>query len=312
MKVYRSLDEIGHLMDTIVTSGTFDGVHLGHIKILERLVALAKLEKKETVVITFWPHPRFVLSKEKEPIGLLSSLEEKLLVFQSLGIDHILVIPFTLEFSKLTSNEFVTNILVNILGVEKLVIGYDHKFGQNREGSFEYLQAHAHEYGFEVEEIPQQDIDDVGISSTRIRKALEVGDVALAARYLGRDYALKGTVIQGKQLGRTIGFPTANIQVDEPHKLIPLDGVYAVRVKIDNQRVDGMMNIGFRPTVNGLSRTIEVNLFDFDRDVYDKEVKVYFVDRIRDEKKFKGLDELTQQLTLDKIASLRLLKEKGD
>jgi riboflavin kinase/FMN adenylyltransferase len=275
---------------------------------LERLKELAELEQRSTVVITFWPHPRFVLSSEREPISLLSSLEEKLQVFKELGINHVLVIPFTLEFAKITSLEFINDIIVGRLGVKKLVIGYDHKFGKNREGGFEYLKEHALEFGFEVEEIPQEDVDNVGVSSTRIREALQAGDVDLASRYLGREYSMIGKVVKGKQLGRTIGFPTANIIVDEPHKLIPFDGVYAIHIRIDGVVYDGMMNIGFRPTVGGLQKTIEANIFEFDGDIYDKEVTVYFYHRIRDEKKFNGLEELTNQLKKDKQSALLLKK----
>ncbi|MBY0424794.1 MAG: riboflavin biosynthesis protein RibF, partial [Cytophagales bacterium] len=233
---------------------------------------------------------------------------KKLLIFGELGIDHVLVIPFTMEFASLSSLEFIHDIIVDKLGVKKLVIGYDHKFGKNREGGFEYLMEHASEFGFEVEEIPQEDVDHVGISSTRIREALLAGDVHLASRYLGRDYSLMGSVVKGKQLGRTIGFPTANIKVDEPHKLIPKDGVYVIRITIEGSLYHGMMNIGFRPTVGGLQRSIEANIFDFEGDIYDKEVAVYFHQRIRDEKKFNGLDELTNQLKLDKESALMHIK----
>lgn len=307
MKVYHSLEEVSTLNKTIVTSGTFDGVHLGHIKILNRLITLAKSEAKETVVITFWPHPRFVLSAEKEPIGLLSSLEEKLATFDQLGIDHVLVIPFTLEFSKISSKEFLSEILVKTLGASKLVIGYDHKFGQNREGSFDYLQANSGLYGFEVEEIPEEDVDDIGISSTRIRKAIGEGDVELASKYLGRHYSVLGIVETGQKLGRTIGFPTANIKISEPHKLLPLDGVYAVKVRVEGGLYLGMMNIGFRPTVNGINRTVEVHLFDFEKDIYNKDITVFFVQRIRSEKKFAGIEELKKQLAQDKETAISIL-----
>lgn len=306
MKIYHSLDEIDCLHQTIVTSGTFDGVHLGHVRILKRLVQLAKSEMRESVVITFWPHPRFILHNDEASFGLLSTLEEKLVAFKEIGIDHVLVIPFTKAFSLISSSDFVNNILVKKLDVKKLVIGYDHKFGQNREGGFEYLKENSKEFGFEVEEIPREDIENIGISSTKIRQALESGDVELASKFLGRHYSLSGEVVLGKQLGRTIGFPTANINVSDSSKLIPLDGVYGVHVEVGDQHFNGLMNIGNRPTVNGLNRTIEVHLLDFEGDLYDQKIEVVFICRIRAEQKFAGLEELKNQIQKDKEQAISL------
>lgn len=307
MKVYRSLDELPVIKNAIVTQGTYDGVHAAHKVILSRLKQIAKQRNGETVVMTFDPHPRMVLFPDDHGLKLLNTLDEKIEALEAEGIDHLVIIPFTKEFSRLTSLQFIRDIIVNKIGTKVLVIGYNHRFGKNREGSFEHLKEYAGLYGFEVEEIPEQDIDEVAVSSTRIRKALEMGDVALAAKYLGRFYTIQGTVKKGRQLGRTIGFPTANVQVSDPNKLIPADGVYAVKVFINNRTFLGMLNSGVRPTVDGTTHAVEVHLFDFNEDLYDKTIKIAFVDKLRDEKKFDGIDALTNQLQKDKLQALDLL-----
>lgn len=307
MKVYRSLDELPQIPNAIVTQGTFDGVHVAHKVILNRLKQIARQKNGETVVMTFEPHPRMVLFPDDHGLKLLHTLDEKIAALEAEGIDHLLILPFTREFSRLSSVQFIRDIIVNRIGTKVLVIGYNHRFGKNREGSFEHLKEYSGLYGFEVEEIPEQDIDEVSVSSTRIRKALEEGDVKQASRYLERPYYITGTVIKGKQLGRTIGFPTANIAVNETFKQIPADGVYAVKVFINSRTIYGMLNSGVRPTVDGLTHTIEVHLFDFNEDIYGQSIVVHFVDKLRNEMKFPSLEALTNQLEKDKLHALSVL-----
>ncbi len=309
MKIYEGVENFPKLSYPVVTSGTFDGVHIGHQKILSRIVEVARACAGETVLITFWPHPRFILGSDKN-LKLLSTFEEKASYLKKSGIHHLVKIPFTKGFSELSSESFIRNILVEKIATKKLVIGYDHRFGKNREGSFEHLKANEAAYGFEVEEIPRQDIDDVAISSTKIREALEAGDVAMANEYLGRTYSLAGIVGSGKQLGRRIGFPTANIILLETYKLVPGDGVYAVEVKHKSHLYQGMLNIGIRPTVGGVSKVIEVNIFDFKEDIYGQELRVFFKHKIREEKKFDSLESLSNQLKRDKENAIRILNTK--
>jgi riboflavin kinase / FMN adenylyltransferase len=309
MKIYHSLEDFTRLTFGVVTSGTFDGVHMGHQKILRRLAEIATKAGGESIVITFWPHPRMILSPTNTPIKLLNTFEEKAELIRSQGIDHLLRIPFTKEFSQLTSQEFITNILVEQIGTRKLVIGYDHRFGKNREGSFEQLKLNGPTYGFDVEEIPAQDIEHVAVSSSKIRKALETGDLETATHFLGRPYSLRGRIIKGDKLGRVLGFPTANIDVDTHDKLIPVEGIYAVRVKYEKQQYGGMLYIGTRPTVDGTRRTIEVNIFDFDKEIYGETLDVSFLKLLRMDSKFNDLESLKQQLVKDKIAALQVLSE---
>ncbi|TAH07746.1 MAG: bifunctional riboflavin kinase/FAD synthetase [Runella slithyformis] len=308
MKVYHHITDFQTLPNAIVTIGTFDGVHLGHQKILKRLVEIAELTKGETVVLTFWPHPRMVVSKDSQNLRLLSTLDEKIEFLSQNGVQHLVVIPFTREFSELSSEEFVQQILVETIGTKKLVIGYDHHFGRNREGSFEYLQQNALRYGFEIEEISRQEIDNLTVSSTKIRQALLEGNIQTANELLQRQYSFTGLVAKGRQLGRTLGFPTANVQVSEAFKLIPADGVYAVRVQVRHQMYGGVMNIGLRPTVSGMGRTQEVHIFDFNEDIYGEKIVVVLVAYIRAEQKFEGLDALKAQIELDRMAAIQHLK----
>lgn len=307
MKVYYNLADFKALKNAVVTSGTFDGVHLGHQKILQILRETAKKTGGESVVLTFWPHPRVVVSKDSQDLKLLSTIDEKIELLESQGVDHLLVIPFTREFSELSSEEYVKDILLKKIGTKKLVIGYDHRFGRNREGGFDYLKANSELFGIEIEEIPRQEIEKLTISSTKIRQSLLSGEVSSANELLGRKYSFTGIVVKGRQLGRTIGFPTANVQVSQFYKLIPANGVYAVRTFFRNQRHNGMMNIGTRPTVDGIGRTQEVNIFDFDDDIYGETVTVEIVDYIRPEQKFNGLDELKAQILADKAKSKAIL-----
>lgn len=310
MKVHFGLDDIPSLKNAVVTSGTFDGVHLGHQKILSRLIDLASETNGESVVISFWPHPRFVLSAKKPDLKLLSTIKEKIDLLEKTGIDHFVIIPFTKEFSLLSSEQFIQDILINKIQTKNLVIGYDHRFGRNREGGFDYLVANQHKFPFQIEEIPEQDIDDLEISSTLIRKALQEGNVAKAQKLLGHSYSLRGNVALGDQLGRKINFPTANIAIEQEEKLIPDDGVYAVKIKVGKQLLNGMLNIGFRPTVNGVQRTVETHIFNFEEDIYTQEIEVFFYDRIRKEKKFIDIHALKNQLVEDKKEAERILAER--
>lgn len=309
MKVYTNIEDFKDVRNPVVTTGTFDGVHLGHQKIISRLKEAAAAENGETVLLTFYPHPRMVLFPDDHELKLLNTQEEKIKLLERYGVDHLIIYPFTKEFSRLTSVEFVRNILVNKIKTKRLVIGYNHHFGRNREGSFEHLKEYGPLYGFEVEEIPAKDIDHIEVSSTKIRKALQEGDVKMAADYLGHDYSLTGKVIAGKQLGRTIGYPTANILVEDKYKLIPIDGVYAVKVEHKGGLYGGMLNIGNNPTVPGKGRSIEVNIFDFEKDIYGDDATIYFIKRLRDELKFNNLEELKIALAKDKVDSMAILNK---
>jgi riboflavin kinase/FMN adenylyltransferase len=309
MKIYHGIEDFVRLNNAVVTSGTFDGVHVGHSKILSRLREIATKTNGETVVITFWPHPRLVLHPEDTSLKLLNTFEEKAELLKAQGINHLIRIPFTKEFSQLTSEEFITRILVDTIGTKKLVIGHDHHFGKNREGSFEQLILNGPKYGFEVEEIPRQDVDHVGVSSTKIRHALEAGDIETATHFLGHTYSVTGRVVMGDKLGRLLGFPTANIEIDTAYKLIPADGIYAVTIEFGHQRFNGMLYIGNRPTVNGVKRNIEVNIFDFNKDIYGDSLTIFFHNLIRSDIKFNDLEELKKQLQLDKVAALRVLPD---
>lgn len=307
MQIHEGLADFPSIPNAVVTSGTFDGVHVGHQKILSRLNELAKKNKGETVLLTYWPHPRLVLYPKEHHLRLLSTFDEKVSLLRDFGIDHLIVLPFTPEFSQMSSVDFIQQILVDKIQTKCLVIGYDHKFGKNREGSFDYLQAHSEELGFAIEEISRQDIDDMGVSSSKIRIALESGDLPTATSYLGRPYSLTGEVVIGQQIGRSIGFPTANIQVKDDYKLLPKNGVYAVTVQVEGQQYKGMLNLGNRPTVSGEQKTIEVHLFDFAGDLYHKSLSVNFIQFLREEKKFADLAALKDQLILDQEKALHEL-----
>lgn len=309
MKIYEGIEHFESVTYPVVTSGTFDGVHLGHQKILERIRNIAEEIGGETVLITFWPHPRMVLYPNEHNLKLLSTFEEKSKLLKAFGIDHLLTIPFTTEFSNLSSEEFIQKIIIDKIQTRKLVIGYDHRFGKNREGGFDYLKENVDKFNFELEEISREDVDHVGVSSTKIRRALEEGNISIANEYLGRDYEINGIIIKGQQLGRSIGFPTANIHVPHDYKLIPGGGAYAVTVYVEGTRYNGMLNIGMRPTVNGISQSIEVNLFDFEGDLYDKRVCVHFKAYLRPEEKFSSLDALKKQLSKDKEDAQRILTQ---
>lgn len=298
MKLFHSINDFQSTKKTILTLGTFDGVHIGHKKILERITQNTENGRYESLVLTFFPHPRMVL-QEKSEIRLLNTINEKIELLEETGIENLIVHPFDESFSRLTAEEFVHTILVNKFQIQKIIIGHDHRFGRNRTANIDDLIAFGKEYDFEVEQISAEEIQDVSVSSTKIRKALNEGNMALANEYLGYHYFLNGTVIKGKQLGRTIGFPTANIHIEEDYKLIPKIGVYVVKAIINGETVFGMMNIGFNPTVNGEKQTIEVHLFDFHQDIYDQNIKVSLLRYIREEQKFGSVDELKNQLHQD-------------
>jgi riboflavin kinase/FMN adenylyltransferase len=308
LKLFHSINDFQSTKKTILTLGTFDGVHIGHKKILERITQNTENGKYESLVLTFFPHPRMVL-QEKSEIKLLNTITEKSKLLEATGIENLVIHPFNESFSRLTAEEFVHSILVDQFHIQKIIIGHDHRFGRNRTANIDDLIAFGHEYGFEVEQISAQEIQDVSVSSTKIRKALNEGNMSLANDYLGYNYFLSGEVVQGKQLGRTIGFPTANIEINDEYKLIPKAGVYVVKALIDQKEVSGMMNIGFNPTVNGQKQTIEVNLFDFDADIYGKKIQVSLLQYLRDEQKFGSVDLLKEQLHLDRKNALTFLNK---
>ena len=307
MKVYHSIDEFQKVKGAVVTTGTFDGVHVGHRKIIDRLNQIAGRIGGESVLLTFHPHPRMVLFPDDHGLELITTMDEKIQLLEEAGIDNLIIHPFTKEFSRTTSLDFIREILVEKIGTSVLVIGYDHHFGRNREGSFEHLRESGPLYGFEVEEISVQDVDDVAVSSTKIRKALQEGDVATASKYLAYPFQLTGTVIHGDKLGRKIGFPTANIEVDDETKIIPANGVYGCYVLLGEEKFKGMLNIGLRPTVNGEERRIEVNVFELDREFYGKSITIILKERIRDEKKFDSVEQLKERLEIDKNLAERML-----
>ncbi len=300
MKIFESLAALPQIKKPVVTIGTFDGVHLGHQKILEQLKLEAKVIDGETVLLTFHPHPRVVLFPNNHGIQLLQTMEEKFQALKENGLENIIVLPFTEVFSNLTAEEFTRKILFETLHCTKVVIGYDHQFGRNREGNIEYLRTVSSKYNFEVIEIPAKSIDEINVSSTKIRESLLKGDVETAKLFLSRPYQLTGIVVKGDQLGRTIGFPTANISINSDTKIIPANGVYAVKALVDAVSYFGMMNIGIRPTVDsGNQLKLEVHLFDFCQDIYDNEVTILFEKHIRLEKKFPNLDELKNAIAND-------------
>ena len=307
MKTFQDISSFSSKEKTFVTIGTFDGVHFGHQKILEKLVSEAKKAGKKSVLLTFFPHPRMVLQKDAT-IELINTIEERSKLLEKTGLDYLIIHPFSRDFSKTTALEFVKDILVGTFNISKLIIGYDHHFGKNREGNIEQLTEYSHLYGFTVEEIPAQDVNDVSVSSTKIRNALAAGNLKNANNYLGYNFMLGGTVINGKQLGGQIGYPTANIDIKENYKLIPKTGVYVVQSSIENKTVFGMMNIGNRPTVNGKHQTIEVHFFDFNQDLYGKNLTVELLYFLREEHKFDALDSLVLQLKEDKNTAQKYLE----
>lgn len=311
MIVKRNLFDKKDNHHTVVTIGTFDGVHIGHKKIIQKLVANAKANHLRSTILTFFPHPRMVLQQDSD-LKLLNTLDEKMEILAGTGLDQLVIHPFTKEFSRLTAGAYVSEVLVDALKAKKVIIGYDHRFGRNRTATFDDLKAFGERHGFEVEQITVEEVDEVSVSSTKIRKALKAGDVATANRYLGYDYMLSGTITRGRALGRQMEFPTANVSIEESYKLIPKNGVYVVKSTLEGREVFGMMNIGYNPTVNGEKQSIEVHFFDFNEDLYDKEVRVSLLHRLRDEKRFDSIEELKAQLHRDKESSLAFISETYD
>lgn len=308
MKVHFGIDDFSANSQVVTTIGTFDGVHQGHKSVLKQLVETASKEKLQSVLLTFYPHPRLVLYPDNNDLRMINTQDEKIELLDQTGIDHLIVHPFTREFSRLSSVEFVRDILVSQLNTKILISGYDHHFGRNREGSFEELSELSELYEFEVRRLKALEVSEVNVSSTKIRKALEEGAIEMANEYLGYPFRLSGTIVKGDQIGRKIGFPTANVRIQDHHKLIPGFGAYAVKILLEKESLNGMLNIGARPTVSKhLITTIEVHIFDFDREIYGQEITLELIGRLRDEKKFEDLEDLKKQLEIDKNKSINLL-----
>ena len=304
MKIYQSLNEFKPSKKTIVTLGTFDGVHLGHTAILDKICTIAKQEHLESVLLTFFPHPRLIISNDSE-IKMLNTMAEKAMLLEQKGIQNFIIHPFDKLFSELSPREFVEQVLIKQLNIQKIIIGYDHKFGKNRAADFNDLIAFGKEFGFEVEEISAKQVNEVSVSSTKIRNSLLDGKVSLANEYLGYAYMISGIVVKGNQLGRTIGFPTANIEILESYKLIPKYGVYLVTASVNKKSIFGMMNIGIKPTLGENLLSIEVHLLDFSEDIYGQKIQVNVIERLREEQKFESFEVLKLQLEVDKINTLK-------
>ncbi|REJ84059.1 MAG: bifunctional riboflavin kinase/FAD synthetase [Bacteroidetes bacterium] len=307
MKVYHSLEEFPGAVNPVVTIGTFDGVHAGHLMIIRRLKEIALATKGETVVLTFFPHPRLVLQPEDNELKLITTMGERMSLLERHGIDHLIILPFSREFSRMSAVEFVRDILVQKIGTNTLVIGYDHHFGRNREGSYKDLEEMAVMYNYQLEEIPKHVINEVSVSSTKIRKHLAEGEVAEANNLLGHDFLLEGKVIEGDRIGKDLGFPTANFSIDDPFKLIPRHGIYAAEIEVKSRKFKGMLYIGTRPVVDGMKLSIEVNIFDFNENIYGESIRVYLKHWIRPDMKFSGLDELKKKMQEDKLFATKLL-----
>ncbi len=306
-KILRSIYEFVSNEETYVTIGTFDGVHIGHRKIIQKLIKDAQKAGKKSVLLTFFPHPRMIL-KQNNDIKLIQTIRERSETLKKMGLDYIIIHPFDKMFSEIDAKTFITEFFVEHLNVSKLIIGYDHHFGKNREGNIDVLRKYAPKYHYEVEEIPAQDVDEVAVSSTKIRKALENGDIRLANNYLSSNFTISGEVVKGKQLGKKIGYPTANINLFEKYKLLPKKGAYVVKTTINDKVFFGMMNIGNNPTIDGKKESIEVNLFDFNRNLYDKKIRVELLNFIREEQKFNSVEDLKKQLQKDEHFSREFLK----
>ncbi len=317
MQVYRSLESYTKGTNSVATIGTFDGIHIGHQAILTSLMDAAHSIQGESVLISFHPHPRFVLFPENNPLRLLQSLDEKIEMLDQMGIDKLLLIPFTKDFSRMSSKEFIRDVLVDIVGIKKIIIGYDHHFGKNRTGNIDELQELSQEYHYEVYQMPAQSVDSANVSSTKIRKCLEEGDIQTANKYLGYAFALCGTVVHGEKQGRQLGYPTANIEPDDPMKQLPTDGIYFVKVQLPAyaskserppRRYYGMMSIGVKPTMGEFARTHEVNIFQFNEDIYGQSIKVEFLEYLRGEEKFDSLEDLIEAMGRDKDRCMEMIR----
>lgn len=308
MKVHTDLNTF-NIQKPVITIGVFDGVHLGHRKVISKLLSLAQKEKGESVIVTLWPHPRLVLNDDIDSLRLLNTLEEKKMLLEEQHIDHLVILPFTKELSRMSACRFVEDILVNKLKVSHLLIGHDHHFGKDRGGDYHDLKDCAQSNNFKLTRVDPEKDKGSSISSTMIRKQLLDGNLKTANQYLGYEYFIRGKVVGGNRIGKKIGFPTANIEIPESYKLIPRDGVYVVKTSVGPHLHNGMLNIGKRPTINkhGYKKTIEVHLFEFEENIYDQKITLHFIERIRDEQKFKHVDQLTEQLKKDKETALKIL-----
>jgi riboflavin kinase/FMN adenylyltransferase len=307
VKVYSSIDEFPGLTHAIVTIGTFDGVHAGHQHIISRLNDLAVEEHGETVLLTFFPHPRLVLQPEDNDLKLITTMKEREELLRHYGINHLIIQPFSKEFSRISATEFVRDVLIKKIGTKTLVIGYDHHFGRNREGSYKDLEEMAPIYKFRLEEIPEHVIDHIAVSSTKIRNALIAGDLKTANTLLGHDFSITGTVIHGEHFGKSLGFPTANLEISESYKLIPAFGIYAVLIELEGENYKGMLYIGNRPSLKGKNRSIEVNIFDLNKDLYGKTLKVFIKERIRGDMFFSDLNQLKEKMKEDQQNATKIL-----
>lgn len=308
MKICYDIECYEPINNPVVTIGTFDGVHLGHQKIISILNETARKENGESIILTFWPHPRIVVSDYQDEIKLLNTLNEKIKIFRNLGVQNLVFIPFTKEFSKQAPSTFLKNIIIDRIKAKFIIIGFDHRFGHDREGSYQFLEENQLKYGYKTIEVEALEIEDVAISSTKIRKALEEGNIQKVTSFLGYEYSLTGFVKKGIGLGKKIGFPTANIEGIEQEKQIPVDGVYVVKVVVCNQQYFGMLNIGNNPTINNKGRSVEVNIFDFNENIYDQPVNILFIERLRSEIRFDNLDLLTEQIQADEIAAKQVIR----
>ncbi len=307
LKIFHSINDFHSTKKTILTLGTFDGVHIGHKKILQRVIQNTENKEYESLVLTFFPHPRMVL-QEKSEIKLLNTISEKIDLLEKIGVENLVIHPFDESFSRLTAEEFVKTVLINQFHIHKIIIGYDHRFGRNRTANIDDLITFGQQYGFEVEQISVQEIDAISVSSTKIRKALSEGKMDLANDYLGYDYFLTGTITEGKKLGRTIGFPTANLKIDEDYKLIPLNGVYVVKSILNEETYFGIMNIGYNPTVGNDRLSIEIHFLDFNSNLYNQKIAVSILHYIRPEQKFNSIELLKEQIEKDKNSAIAYLK----
>ncbi len=333
MQIYHDIKDFERLENAVVTIGTFDGVHLGHQKIISKLIEKAKEINGESVILTFFPHPRMILNPGNHQLKMINTMAEKALLLEQLGVNHLIITPFTRDFSNQSPQQYIKEILIDQIGMKEIVIGYDHRFGKDRTGSLKELQQYSTVYNYQIEEIAEQDIADIAISSTRIRTALSGGDVDTANDLMNHPFTLSGKVIKGDQIGRTLGYPTANLFIDESYKIIPADGIYAVtveileprnknqelhnpfhpenkKIKVARKKYKGMAYIGHRPTINGLSQNIEVNIFDFTDDIYHQTIKMEFLHFMRQDVKFEGLEKLIIQLGRDKESTLAFFDQK--
>ena len=302
MRVFRDLNHLPAFQNSVITIGTFDGVHKGHQKLIERIIFLAKQNEGESIIITFHPHPRIVINAQDKTLRLLNTIEEKITLLEKYGVDNLVIVPFSRDFSEQMAEDYVQHFLVKNFQPKHIIIGYDHKFGKDRTGDYHLLEKMKEQFGYGMEEISKETLDDIGISSTKIRNSLQRGEVVLANELLGHNYTLTGTVVRGLQNGRKLGFPTANIQVTDEHKLVPKTGIYVVKVtdaSLPNEINKGMLSIGYNPTFEGKEQTIEVNILDFDKDIYGNTLTIEFIQHLRDEKKFDSIDELVEAIKND-------------